>query len=118
MTTLGSSASASTIGTGALRVRLIIESASYLPDGSGGAGREWVRVGEAWAEVHGMAGQQHARQDAQGQRVTYRIRMRWRSGLTTEARFRSGKRVLRLASVYDPDGRRRVLECIATEDLP
>lgn len=111
MTGLGSIA-------GSLRARLVIETPSYPPDGAGGAGRTWSFAGEVWADIRPSGGTQHVLQDAQGQRVTHRIRIRWRANLTSEARFRQGARTLKITAVFDPDGRRRFLDCLATEDMP
>lgn len=101
-----------------LRHRLIIEAPTYLSDGAGGADRQWQVRAEVWASIEPVAMQRIVLDDRAGQRITYSVRLRWRADLTAEMRLRCGPRLFRLYTVVDPDGRRRWLECLATEDAP
>jgi head-tail adaptor len=53
--------------------------------------------------------------DAAGARVTHRIRIRMREGLTTRHRFRDGARVWRIASLREEDASARFLLIDAEE---
>lgn len=112
------SATGITGGAGWLRRRVAIEAPLYPDDGIGGAGRDWRRLADVWASIEAITGVAHASDDRAGQRIVYRIRLRWRRDLTSEMRLLVSGRVLRIAAVFDPDGRRRILECRATEDGP
>jgi SPP1 family predicted phage head-tail adaptor len=57
----------------------------------------------------------HADQDIE--RVTHRVICRFRAGIASGMRFRSGARLLRIVTVKDPDETGRYLICM-TEEVP
>ena len=50
--------------------------------------------------------------------ATYRIRLRYRAGLSVRDRLSSGSRTWEIVSLLDPDGHRAILEIEAVEVAP
>jgi SPP1 family predicted phage head-tail adaptor len=101
-------------GIGALDQRLTLESPSRAPDGGGGAVVTWSEVGEIWAAVRPITGDERLRADQVAGRVTHSVVIRRRADVIPAMRFRSGARVLEIAAVLDA-GRRNRLRCLCEE---
>lgn len=108
---------------GKLRHRLRIERPSNVSDGAGGEVTIWSRLATVWAEILATGGGK----DLEGTVVAigqqrYRIHVRYRSDITTDCRLvwerDSGDTDLRLDSLADIDGRRRILLIMATDGVP
>ena len=100
---------------GALRHRIVIESAVRVPDNGGGATRTWVPVAEVWAAIDPIKGTETIVAEAVAGRVTFAIHIRYRNDLTPAMRFRLGTRNFEILSVLDADDRRRFLKCLVQE---
>lgn len=104
-----------TPAAGALRVRLALEAPIATPDGAGGEAVVWSEIGRPWAELSPLdAGERYDFSRAEPA-LRWRVRIRFREGVSPAMRFRLGERVLEIRAAFDPDGRRRTLECLAEE---
>lgn len=100
---------------GDLRHRLALEQVTRQDDGSGGAEEIWVTVGELWAALRPISGQERDVSDQPAGRVSHEIWVRYRSGVKPEMRFRTGQRVFEVRAVIDAGERRQFLKCLAEE---
>ncbi|MCR9240347.1 MAG: phage head closure protein [Rhodobiaceae bacterium] len=98
-----------------LRHRLVLEERISIPDGGGGAGESWTEVATLWAAMHQKSGREREAADRLGAHATTDFTIRYRSGVTTDMRFRLGARHFNIRSVLDVDGRRRWLRCTCAE---
>lgn len=101
-------------GIGALDQRLTLESPSRAPDGGGGATVTWSEVGEIWAGVRPITGDERLRADQVAGRITHTVVIRRRADVIPAMRFRAGSRVLEITAVLDA-GRRNRLRCLCEE---
>ena len=69
--------------------RLTLESPSRAPDGGGGAIVTWQTVGDVWASVHPISGDERLRADQVAGRITHTVVIRRRTDVTPAMRFRS-----------------------------
>ena len=100
---------------GALNARVTLEAPQATPDGAGGDTILWVAVATLWAELTPLGGGETFAFERAEASLKWRVRLRFRENVTTEMRFSIGERVLEIRAVFDPDGRRAFLECIAEE---
>lgn len=103
---------------GELRVRATIEAPVDTPDDSGAMTRSYAPLGNVWAHVAALTGEDRFVASRQEQSVTHLVRMRWRADVTSEMRFVLRARKLLIHSVYDPDERQRLLICRCEEIKP
>jgi SPP1 family predicted phage head-tail adaptor len=103
---------------GELRHRLTLEAPEETPDGTGGVARTWISQGQVWAAIEPAAAKDAVAADKRIGRITHRVVVRHRGGLTLNHRFRLGARVLAIRAVRDPDERGRLLECLVEEERP
>lgn len=104
------------VAAGRLRWRVrLLERATSL-DAWGEPADSWLPVASVWAEVIDLRGREflEARQ-VEGAAIATRLRIRWRPDVHEGQRVVFGGRVLEVAAVLDPDGRRRWLELACTE---
>ena len=95
-----------------LRHRLVLEERVSIADGGGGASESWTEVATLWASMHQKSGREREAADRLGVHATTDITIRYRSGVTTDMRFRLGTQHFNIRAVLDVDGRRRWLRCI------
>ena len=110
-------------GAGRLRHRLRIETAVQV--GVGIPSLEWPEVAVVRGSVEDLRGEELMAAMAIASRITTRVRIRYRTGLTSKHRFvvihtdAAGAtvedRILNINTVLDPSGRRRELEVLCTE---
>jgi SPP1 family predicted phage head-tail adaptor len=104
---------------GPLRHNLALERVSIARDEGGGAVETWSEVARVWGAVEATGGSLPFLADAHRARTTHRIMLRWRSDVSTADRLRLGtgptSRLFRIATIADPDGRRRALTCACEE---
>ena len=100
---------------GALRHRLVLESAARVPDGGGGATRTWTTLAELWAAIDPIKGTESVVAEAVAGRVLFSIHIRYRTDVTPAMRFRLGTRIFEILAVLDADDRRRFLKCLVVE---
>ncbi len=103
---------------GRLRQRLTLEAPVDVEDGAGGVSRSFVALATVWAAVIPTLAVEALEADRVSQRVTHRITLRWRAGVTAAMRFTKGARTWNILAATDPDGTRRRLNCLAEEVSP
>jgi SPP1 family predicted phage head-tail adaptor len=101
-----------------LRHRLTLEAPEETPDGAGGVVRTWAPLGQAWAAIEPVGAGEAIVADRRLARVTHRVTLRHRGGLTLNHRFRLGARTFAIHALRDPDERGRFLECLVSEERP
>ncbi len=106
---------------GELRHRLTIQAERAASDGGGGLSDPWadpVTVATVWGKVEPLTGGErlHALQ-IEG-RLSHRIVIRHRSGITAAMRVVFGTRVFNIRAVIDTDERGRFLELLCDEGVP
>jgi SPP1 family predicted phage head-tail adaptor len=103
------------IRAGDLRTRGIIESPVDTPNDTGEPVRTWATFANAWAEVKPLSGREQflAQQDAS--LVQYRVRLRYRAGITPAMRFRVETQILDIEAVLQPDGQRIETQLLCLE---
>ena len=100
---------------GALRHRLVLEGGVRTPDGGGGAMRPWIPVAELWAAITTATGTETVAGEAISGRVSHAIEIRYRNDVSPAMRLRQGTRLFDIQAVFDVDGHRRFLKCLAQE---
>lgn len=103
------------IRIGELRQRLSIEQPQRTGDGGGGASETWVGIGEVWARVRPLSGEERADADALAGVVSHEVVIRYRTDLAPEMHFRRGERLFDIRAVLDLDDNRRFLRCLVEE---
>ena len=106
------------IDPGAFRVELALEEAVPVPDGAGGHGEDWPEVATVFARLEPVATQDRFGADQRLERITNRVTLRARPGLSAGMRFRRNGRRFQIVTVHDPDETGRYLVCRAREDRP
>ncbi len=102
---------------GALRHRVVLETAIRSSDGGGGASVIWSPVAEIWAAIEPRAGSETVVGEATSGRISHQITVRHRNDIEPARRFRFGARVFDILAVLDIDERRRLLNCLCREEL-
>ncbi len=99
-----------------LNTIISIESANQVSDGQGGVVRSWKSVANCFAEVIPLASGVGEVVDAarQAMRISYRVTIRTRTGITSGMRVVWRGRILNISAVILGDG---VLELMAEEGV-
>ncbi len=113
--------SATKIGAGRLRHRLDLQARSPIGDGGGGQiGDPWaapVTVATVWGNITPLRGDERLRAMKLESRVTHRIAIRFRPGVTADMRLAFGARVFNIRTVVDVEERRQMLELLCDEGV-
>lgn len=103
---------------GDLRHRVTIQAEQRSDDGYGGSSLPtWSTVATVWAEVKPLKGREQLHGQQLEGRVTHRIIMRYRAGVTAANRLLFGTRAFNIRSVVNVDERGRWLEIMAEEGV-
>lgn len=103
------------MAVGDMRRLMTLERNMRTGDGGGGATESWISVAQIWAAIEALSGDEgHAEHRVSG-RVSHEITLRYRSDVEPEMRLTLDGRVFHLLAVFDKDGRRRWLTCLAEE---
>lgn len=98
---------------GEFRHRLALEIGEPVSDGFGGNDPVWQFVAHVWARIEPMGSEFLAYAAGSQIRITHRIHIRHRSGISGRNRFVLDGRIFAIRAVHDPDetGRYLVCEC-------
>ncbi len=106
---------------GRLRHRLILQTRNPAGDGGGGqAGDPWaapVTLATVWGDIMPLNGNERLRAMKLENRVTHRISIRYRLGVTGDMRFAFGARTFNIRAVVDVGEHHRVLELLCEEGV-
>ncbi|WP_439573053.1 phage head closure protein [Phreatobacter sp.] len=112
------STTASGVNPGVLRHRLLLEGPVETPDGSGGTVRSFAGEASLWGLIQPLGGTEARQQDRLAQRLTHRILLRRREGLTAAHRLRRGTRLFDIRAVLEDVPKRGYLTCHCEETSP
>lgn len=93
--------------------RITIRQPRDVPDGHGGFTTEWQDIATVWAEVISQNGREAVIASALQGVSSYRITIRWRSGVSPEQQIDYDGKTLNIRSADDPDGKRTALVIFA-----
>jgi len=102
---------------GKLRHRITIQEQNLTPDGAGGFVRSWDDVATVWAEVEPFSGREQVQAEQLAGVVIYRIRMRYRSGVTAAHRLQFGARIFNIRRIITPREIPSLLELLVEEGV-
>ena len=106
---------------GALQHRLVLQTRNPSADGGGGdLGDPWaapVTVATLWGDVRPLNGDERLRAMKLENRVTHRIAVRYRAGVTADMRIVFGTRTFNIRAAIDVGERRRNLELLCDEGV-
>lgn len=105
---------------GALRHRVTIEAENGTADGAGGLTNPWanpIQVATVWAKISPLNGGEQLRAMQLEDRVSHRIRMRYRADVTAQHRLRLGTRAFNIRSILNDGERNRWLTILAEEGV-
>jgi SPP1 family predicted phage head-tail adaptor len=103
-----------TMQIASLRDRLTLEQPLRAPDGGGGASISWQPIAELWAHVRPISGDERLEHDQVAGRLTHRVWIRQRAGVSPAMRFRQGARIYEIVAVLQSP-RRTHLTCLCEE---
>lgn len=105
------------ISLGALRHRLTIQAESPTADAGGGHGLAWSNVATVWGRVEPLSGGERLRAMQIESRVTHRITIRYRAGVTAANRIAFANRIFNIRAVVNVEERNRILELLCEEGV-
>ena len=100
---------------GRMRRRVTLEAPVETADDVGGVVRVFAPVAALWADIAPTGGETRFVADQAQERITHKVRLRWRDGVSAAMRFRIGARVLVIRDVADESETRRFLICQCLE---
>ena len=103
---------------GELRHRITLEAPQETPDGLGGVTRSWSVLAQIWAAIEPLGGGDGMVADKRVARLTHRVVMRNRGGVSLNHRFRLGARSFAIRSIRDAAEDGRFHECLVEEEHP
>lgn len=101
---------------GQLTARLDLEAPEDVPDGQGGATREWRFQRSLWAAIEPATQSGYERASAQGVTITHKVWLGFRDDIAAGMRFKKGARVFDIRTVTDPDETGRYIICRCEEE--
>ena len=102
---------------GQLRHRITIQTRTESTDAIGGYTETWATYYECWAAVWPIKSAEQLDAMKLENQITHRIRIRYRSGITTKHRVLFGERTFQIVSKMNPDERNIMLDLMSTEDI-
>jgi SPP1 family predicted phage head-tail adaptor len=103
---------------GALRRRLVLQTAVDTTDDTGAIARAFIDGEPVWAQVQPLGATRDLAAGKDAARVTHRVVLRWRADITASMRFRLDDRILAIRSLIDVNEERRWLMCVCEETSP
>lgn len=101
----------------ALRHRVSLQSSEDSADGGGGSTTVWSEVATLWASIEPLKGVERVAAQQIETRLTHRVRLRHRLGVTTAMRIQFGSRIFNIHAVINPQERNRLLELLCEEGV-
>jgi SPP1 family predicted phage head-tail adaptor len=98
------------LAIGELNRRVHLQSATSVPDGSGGFIAQWQTVATVWARIEPLRGVERYQAAALETVVSWHITIRHRTDIKPSWRIVHGSTVYRIISIVNPDERNRFLQ--------
>ncbi len=108
------------VDLGSLRHRLVIQAGQAASDGGGGQSDPWadpVIVATVWGKVEPLTGGERLRAMQIEDRLSHRIVIRYRPGITPAMRIVFGSRVFNIRAAINHEERGRFLELLCEEGV-
>ncbi len=108
------------VDLGSLRHRLVIQQGQPASDGGGGQSDPWadpVIVATVWGKVEPLTGGERLRAMQIEDRLSHRIVIRHRPGITPAMRIVFGSRVFNIRAAINHEERDRFLELLCEEGV-
>lgn len=102
---------------GALRNRVTLQEESRAIDTGGGYTLTWSDVVTVWARVEPLAGGERLRAMQLEDKISHRVTIRHRTGVSAGMRLLHENRAFNIRSVIDPDERKHWLELMCDEGM-
>ena len=103
---------------GPKRRLIVIQEAVETQAADGSVVQTWTDYSVLWAEILPVTGRESFTAQTESSTVTYKVRTRYVSGITTKMRVAVGdERVLDIEAVIDPDERNRELLLLCSEGV-
>ncbi len=102
---------------GALRHRVVIEQPVRTQNDSGGWTTVWTEVATVWASVEPLSGGEQLRAMQLEEKISHRVTIRHRTGITAKMRLNFGGRLFNIRSALDRKERGRWLDILADEGI-
>lgn len=106
-----------TLQVGELSHRLTLQFEERSEDGYGGHIPVWNDVGQVWASVQPISGQEALVARQLQDTVTHKVRMRWRPNVRAAMRLKWGARIFNIREVRNIDERNTWLELRCEEGV-
>lgn len=95
--------------------RFTLEVQVEAPDGFGGVVRTFQPGPQLWGAMEPVSAGERIRQGRTEDRISHRVKLDWRAGVSGGMRLSLGPRRFRIVAASDPDGRRQILICLVEE---
>jgi SPP1 family predicted phage head-tail adaptor len=103
---------------GAMRQRVSLQSPVETPDDIGGVIRSFSTVATVFGALGATGGEELPTDERKGQRLAFRLTIRWRGDVKAEWRALVGARIFDVKTASDLDGRQRFLILSLEEVTP
>jgi head-tail adaptor len=103
---------------GQLRQRVVLSAPVETADEIGGVQRSFSAIATVFAALTVTGGVEEPVDERKGQRLRFRLVLRWRADVTAEWRASLGSRQFTILTAADPEGMRRFLSCDVEEITP
>lgn len=100
---------------GDLRQRVDLETPTNTADGMGGQTVAWSTFTTVWAAVWPVSASEQVQAGQQAMTITHRIRIRWRSGVTSDMRVKFGSRYFAIVGIVTPNEIHRQIDLLCKE---
>jgi SPP1 family predicted phage head-tail adaptor len=102
---------------GLLRHQITVQEQSATNDGMGGETLTWSDLFKTRAAIWPTSSRERIDAMKQELQITHKIRIRYRSGMTSKNRVKFGSRIFNIISFLNPDERNIMIDMLCTEDI-
>lgn len=102
---------------GRLDKRIVIEAPTTGQNALGEPTRSWATLATVWAAVEPLQGREFWAQQQVQNEVSSRVRIRYRTGITTDCRISYAGRILGIVSIIDPKEAHEELQLMCREGV-
>lgn len=104
------------IRAGTLNKRVILQTVSRASNGGGGFTPTWADTATLWAEIEELSGSEGFEAQQVASKLSHKVTIRYRSGVTPQQRLKYGSRILQIRAVLNPGQRNERLELLCEEE--
>jgi len=102
---------------GQLKHSITIQEQNDVSDGMGGSTTTWTDLFDTRAAIWPTSSKERLDAMKLELQITHKIRMRYRSGITSKHRIKFGTRTFNIISLINPDERNIMYNILAVEDV-